>query len=119
MRFKILWLTFIIMACISGFFPFVVAQELESVPVQKKEEFSGVIDELNYETGVVLLKSYQDVSMEEYREDTIFVPKDARIEKDNNVIKFADLLVGQKITVSCEVDVNGRREATHILVESE
>ncbi len=119
MRFKILRLTFIIMVYTFGFLPFVHAQEYEISPVQKEEELSGVIEQLSFDPGVILLKSYQDVSDDEYREDTIFVQKEAKIEKDNNAIKLTDLSVGQKITARCNIVSENRKEATHIWVESE
>jgi len=117
MRYKILFSTFVIISYIFGISRLGYAQEIV-IPVQNEEETTGIIEDINYETSVISLKSYTDVSRDDYQLDTIYVLKEAVIEKDDNSLKLDALNPGDEITVKYRIDEEGKKEAEHIWLKS-
>ena len=95
------------------------AQELIIAPETISEEITGKIEEINYETSYILVKSYMNEAMDTYQEDNFYVLEEAVIEKDGKVIKLSDLSQNEEITVRYRIATDGRKEAEHIWVKNE
>ena len=94
------------------------AEDLMIVPEVVEEEITGRIEKIDYDTDNILLKIYNDESLDSYEEENFYVLEEAVIEKNDKLITFRDLLPEEEIRVQYRVTDDGRKEVDHIWVKT-
>jgi predicted esterase YcpF (UPF0227 family) len=113
MRLKTLLLIPIIALSMVGFLPAAHAQYAQS-STQREEEILGTIEEINYDTSMVVLKSYKDEASTTHEDVTLYVREESIIEKDGQRLEFKDLSKGDKLVIKYKISSDGGKEAVHI-----
>ena len=113
MKLKILLLLSIIALLMVGFLPVIHAQYAQPSQ-QQTEEILGTIEEINYETSQIVLKSYKGEDNTAYEDVAIYVRQEAIIEKDGTPLELRELNRGDKVVVKYRISDDGGREAVHV-----
>ena len=115
MRYKmILLLITVLFASAGNYNPIIPCQV---VYAQFGEEITGIVEGINYDTSMILLKTYTNEKMTTYVNHNYYVLRNATIEKDNRKIKLEDLYIGNEIIIHYRITLDGMREIDHIWVK--
>ncbi len=81
------------------------------------EEISGKVENLNFDTLMIIIKAYSGDGQSSYQEVPILIMKEAKIVKNNQAFVLKDLKTGDEILARYIVTPSGQKAAYYLWVK--